>query len=264
MNLMGLNIKKITKSMTGHRQSFAFIVFLLLNPIFAQPGFSKSYSSAYKAYVSGNYTNAKSSAKAALSQSKNKKTKSDLHRLLGIIYYTEGNKLEARRNFSLAKFYYPRGRIARKDVLDNSVVSFFNSTRSAGTGKPAATYNVKPQKTKQTKLNKRPPREARKVRPKRPARTKNIASNSPKKAGTFIFIQSNANNASVLLDGIFSGQTNTKINSDPGTMQLKVFSPGYYDFSKSINLKKGTTNKIQVTLKTVSYTHLTLPTTPYV
>lgn len=190
---------------------------------------ASTYSEGNKRYMSGDFKGAEAALRQALPRTKAPKEKAKVHKLLGICEYMQNKKGPAAGNFKAALRLDPTTKISPDEVLDESIIGYFNAQR--GGAKPAATAGAKPA-----------PAAAAAVRTP-------IAGKAAKT--TSLLVKSNVPTASINIDGIFAGMVGNRIEADPGKMQLEVSAKGYITARINTKIHPNTENTIEVTLKKI-------------
>ena len=179
---------------------------------------STSYERGFQLYSKGRFNEAKKSLSKALSNTRQFKLKAKIYRLIGIIDYTNGRKKEARNAFVFAKNIDPKSKINPDQVLDESVIDFYNSIKVVTKKKSSKTVN------------------------------RGVRGNKAQKP-TFLFVSSAVKTGQVLLNGIISGSVNSNIEAKPGLNNVTVNSPGYYPLKFKAFVKANQLNKYSAKMK---------------
>ena len=199
---------------------------------------ASSYGVGYSKYQKGDFKGAELALRQALAKKMDRATMGKAFKLLGICQFMLGNKNAAAGSFRRALQVVPSTVISPSEVLDETVVPFFNSVR-AQVKKSAPTKPVAKKATKSV-----PPAKA--APPPAPAKT--IAGGNKPLKQTFLKVLSNVPNASVSIDGILAGQANSLINTDPGKVMIDVNAPGYRPRTVTINVTANQENTVTVNL----------------
>ncbi|MFK7874061.1 MAG: tetratricopeptide repeat protein [Oligoflexales bacterium] len=185
---------------------------------------ASDYSSGYSKYIRGDFAGAEADfRKAAATSSSTRKARA--LKMLGISHYMQGERTAAEQSFKQAKSLDPNIRIAPSEVLDESVLSFFNGVRS-------------PQ-TPQTK-------------PSQPSLRPTTIVQTPERIPTYIRIISNVRTARFLINGQPMGLVNKPTRIRPGVVQVEVTAPGYQRYVGPHRIKPGSDNAVRVTLLKIS------------
>lgn len=193
---------------------------------------ASTYAAGYSKYQKGDFKGAEVALRQSLRKKMNRATMGKTYKLLGICQYMLGNKNGATVSFRRAIQLVPATRVSPSEVLDETVVGFFNGVKSKF-GKAA-------QAKQATKVKSTKPAPA-------PAQPSSSSGSKPQKK-TFLKVLSNAPNASIAIDGILAGQANSLINTDPGKVTIEVTAPGYRPKTVSVNVTANQENTVTVTL----------------
>lgn len=90
----------------------------------------ESLEEGYQAYIKTNFTGAKEALTAALNNETNPNALTKIHKLLGIVHYMLSDLNEAARSFKLALSYNPNISILQSEVLDETIITFFNRIKT--------------------------------------------------------------------------------------------------------------------------------------
>lgn len=183
---------------------------------------ASTYATGNAKYQKGDFRGAETALKAALRKPLGRAEKAKTLKLLGICQYMLGDKNGAASSFKQALAAVPTLSVAASEVLDESVIGFFNAQKTA-------------------------PKSAAAPRPVAPGPAAGIASGKPLKQ-TFLKVLSNVTTAQVSIDGIIAGGVNSLINTDPGTVQIEVTATGYIPRKINVNVAKNRENAITVNL----------------
>lgn len=141
-----------------------------------------------------------------------------VYKYLGICQYMLKNKTSAELSFRKGLRYKSSLKINSSEVLDTSVINFFNKLKSAEL--------------------------AAKARRNRAKATKKA--NARKK--TTLLVKSNVE-GTIFLNGIFAGQTNKRIDSDPGKATIEITATGFRTRKFKINIVKFAQNQFTANLQ---------------
>lgn len=198
--------------------------------------FAAPYSAGEQKYQKGDFQGAEVALKAALGKRMSKANQAQTLKLLGICQFMLGNKGAAGTTFKRALAANQSLTIGQDEVLDESVIPFFNSQKGVKTDAAAA--------------HRAAPRAAPRPAPA-PVPVANKATGAAPKAlkQTFLKVQSNVASAQVSIDGIIAGSTNSLINTDPGKVQVEITSPGFISRRVNVNVVKDRENAVTVDLE---------------
>lgn len=188
-------------------------------PLMPQKAFGQSYQAGYSYYMKGKTAKAESALLKALKLTKRASEKAKIYKLLGIVQYMRNKKGAATTSFRRALAFNPRTSISSSEVLDTSVIAYFNQVKSM-----------------------RRPTKARRPAPKTTTARFGKPTNN-----TTILIQSNVR-ARVYIDGIITGNTGTVIEASPGRTVLTLKANGYKTKKLGINVRKNRQNGFRVTM----------------
>lgn len=196
---------------------------ILLSSLFSSRVIADAYSDGYNKYLQGDFSGAESAFKSALGPSLSDFEKGRIYKMLGISQYMQGKRAEAEGSFKNAKKVQPHITISASEVLDQTVLDFFNSVET-------------------------PKSQVQKAEPKAstPAPEKYVE--QEKKAR--LIVSSNISSAKVLLDNTQSITLNQEIELSPGTHTIEVSSyPDYATVKQDINLDANKLTKMNFTLR---------------
>lgn len=185
------------------------------------------YSAGEAKYQKGDFKGAAAALNAALAKKMAKPDQVRALKLLGICQFMLGQRPAAAQTFKRALAVDPGTTIASSDVLDDTVIPFFNAQKpspSQGTAKAS--------------------------KPVEKAPTPKVAGTAAKPLKmTYLKILSNVPTAQVSIDGIIAGSANGLINTDPGKVLVELSAPGYMGRKVNVNVVKDRENTITVNLE---------------
>ena len=236
MKILGKNLVLLHKIFLF---SLATSVLLLFPKISRNIVAAQNTKAAYQKYVTSDFVGAEKLFKQALGKARSSSDRAYIHKMLGITQYMQGKAKTARESFEMAKKISPNIEIQSTEVLDESVIRFFNSIKA-----PKPKPKPKPPKPKPKKITTAPkpppPRRApapRRLPPRRPPRAK-----APKvvvvEDNSFLEIRCNIRNAQVYIDGNSVGSADQVLKVTPGIRQVRITASGYRDRVKSVHVKK--------------------------
>lgn len=205
-----------------------------------------SFTTANTKYQKGDFKGAEHDLRSLLSTKQNQVERARTLKLLGICQYFEGDKASAGKTFKTALAQMPELTIEPGEVLDDSVIQFFNSLKSA---QPSARPGAQRDQARGPGLA-----SAAKSRPApqtpRPTGTSGTvdARGKPVKQ-TYLKVLSNVAKANVAIEGIIAGQVNSLINTDAGKVLVEVSAPGYPTRKVNVNITKDTENTVTIDLE---------------
>ncbi len=169
----------------------------------------------YQAYIKTDFTGARDKLIIAAQQEKNPVKLIKIYKLMGIVYYMLSNLNESAKAFNFALSYNPGIMITKGEVLDESVITFFNRIKAMRVSSQIP--NESQADTGQSKKNKK--KRYRIVKKRRPLTTREkIYAFLPFGSGQFMHRQ------------YFYGALS-------GTLQLSAFSYFFYINNKIDNSK---------------------------
>lgn len=185
------------------------IFFILLNSAIAR---GQSYDAGFAKYTMSDFKGAIASLQSALPRTRSPKEKAKIFKLRGICEYMLNQKSKASESFKSAIANDSATTISGDEVLDESVISFFNAQKANSQRTASQTRTPPPP------AGKAAPRYGTKVNTTR------------------IILRSNVNGAQVLLDGIIAGTTNNPIETQPGSLVATINAKGYMSRAIRINV----------------------------
>jgi hypothetical protein len=196
----------------------------------SSPIVAQSFNAGNKLYTKGDFKAAANAFKAALKNESSPMEKAKLHKYAGICEYMLGKTDLAGNNFKKALKLNPAISISQNEVLDESVIGFFNKSKTevaSARPAPAAPRPVrKPDAPAPAVAQVQPPQQGDKALKSKFGKPTKI---------TYLRVTSNVQDATVMVDGILSGNTNTLVEADPGTVVIEVSANGY--LSRKIRTK---------------------------
>lgn len=259
MRIESINSKLLTTPqsfISGLRQSFRVGLSLLVSVSLTFPtqAFGQSLAVGNAKYLRGDFKGAETSLIQALSTKPPAGESAKIFKLLGIAQYMQGNQAAASHSFSRALSLSPGLRIDPGEVLDESVIGFFDKKRTA------SAPSGKNQTNTASANQKRIPRSASPAT----APTKTAAAPGPKAAArdgssssrpakqTILKIQTNVVHAQISIDGILAGRSGELINTDPGVVPVEITAPGYVLKKLNVTITKDRENALNVTLEKIA------------
>ncbi len=195
---------------------------------------AQSYVLGARKYAKGDVKGAEAALIQATKRTKNRAELAKVYKLLGITQYMQNKKPQAAASFKAALGIDPRLTIKSDEVLDESVIPYFEAQRG---GKPAVAGQA-------------PGRRAP-AAVAAPARTP-TASKGPRYGkplnSTILLVTSNAPKASISIDGILAGMVNDRIETQAGTTVLQMKAPGFRTKNFKVTIRAGVENKFTLNL----------------
>lgn len=197
---------------------------------------AKTYSEGLKQYQGGNFAGAEKALVAAAAKGPSPAEKVKIYKLLGIVQYTRQNKKGARTSFLATLRIDKKARILKSEVLDESVISFFEDVRKEFMKGSVANSGGKAPQERTTPSG---------------LKTNNLTGTAPivktVEKQTLLLIETNVR-ATIILDGILAGTSGTTINADPGSHELRVEADGYETFKSKVNVVENRETTVQANL----------------
>ncbi len=189
--------------------------------------FGQSYSQGLILYQKGRVQQAEDVLKKAEKSAKNAGEKVEIYKLLGIVQYMQGNKSGAAQSFAQCLAIDPKQSISAGEVLDETVIPFFESIKaSRGSGANAAAAAA-PAATHE--------RAHAEFRYGRQVKT------------TILIVQSNVR-ASVYIDEILAGSSGAPLEIKEGKIEVAVQANGYRAQKQILPIRAKYENILTVTL----------------
>ncbi len=161
---------------------------------------ARTYAEGNKRYMTGDFKGAEAALRQALPTTRVAKDKAKVHKLLGICEYMLGKRTNAAANFQAALRLDPSTQISPAEVLDESVIAYFNAQKTPT--RPAA------------------------AKPATPARGNTPIAGKAAKT-TSLLVNSNVPGATITIDGILAGNVGNRIEADPGKLLLEIAAKGH-------------------------------------
>lgn len=200
--------------------------------LFSSKLYAQSLASSMKLYFNGDLNGTESSLNKALKTNLSNKDKAQAYKYLGIVQYSKGRKDQASSNFKKSLAINPKMVIVASEVLDETVIPFFNSIK-ASMPKTAARSN----------------QVGKSVNPVGVGGASTSSSRYSSKAKrTTLFVKSNVKSATVMIGGILAGSVNSVLDVSPGKQKIEVSSPGYITKRISVNVVVNNANSITADL----------------
>lgn len=184
---------------------------------------SQSYSAGYNKYVQGDFEGAEKSFQVTLNKRLTTAEKARIYKMLGITQYMQGKRIAAEASFQTAKGLNPFMNISPSEVLDESVVTFFNTIEA----------------------------------PKGPKFPSTGTQNNAQ--GTFLKVYANPSYSQVAVDGVNLGRAGGLIKVKPGFHNIEISAKGYKTHSQPIDVKENQVNNISINLAKVTDTSIAKP-----
>jgi hypothetical protein len=192
--------------------------------------YGQSYQAGYKKYTLGDMTGAEAALLKATKTSLSPADKAQTYKLLGIVQYSQGKKRPAAASFKMALASNPALTISGSEVLDSSVIGFFDKIKASF--KPTAKRSVRPAATSNSAAVSAP-----------------TAPRGGKAPGiTRLLVKSNAPSAEIFIDGIIVGNTGNELDIPPGSTVVTLKAKGFKTKTFKMNIKPGRVNQFNLKL----------------
>ncbi|MBI2601939.1 MAG: hypothetical protein HYW48_02690 [Deltaproteobacteria bacterium] len=178
---------------------------------------AQSYEAGLNLYLAHDFEGAERAFTQALNRTQAQGEQAKLYKMLGISQYMQGKRLEAAKSFENAKKLQPNIKIEAAEVIDKSVLDFFDSIES-----PSPTPLL--------------PKEKPKEHPRL----------------TQVIILSNAVEGQVVVDGIHRGKVGDLLTVEPGERTVEVYAVGYESRTAKFNVQAKGLNKFTFRLDRAS------------
>ncbi len=217
MNIIQPGLQKLAAKA---RIIFTLTVFLatLTNTALAQ-----AWKPGQQLLMRNNAKGAEAQLKAALKKAKTRPELAETYKYLGVAQFMTGNKNAAVASFQKAKITNPAIKLKDNEVVDESVIPFFNAVKASSTQ-----AGTNPQ-----------------------AGSRGAAVSKKPSNRTILKVLSNAPNSSVRIDGIAHGSAGDEIDVDPGTVVIEVAAPGHRSARNSVRLEKNKTSVVKINLEKI-------------
>ncbi len=191
--------------------------------------YAQDYPTGLARYLQKDFARAESVFQQVATHAPSNAERAQALKMLGLSQYMQGKRSESAESIKLAKRLVPSLSLAPREVLDDSVIDFYNSIEAPAIVEPVA-----------------PPVVVKEVKPKKvqaPPPVKKI------EKATELLVLSNALEAKVMVDGYFRGRVGDLIAVDPGEHSIEVYAANYHNFTQSVYLKKSTITKVRAQLE---------------
>lgn len=205
-----------------------FLFFLVFSSLSTTIRAKNPITSAYELFNKKEFHAAEEAFKSGLKHSTNK---AEIYKLIGLCQYLQGERTNARANFTKAKELNPRIAIESTYISRYPGVSDFFSKIKVPRKVVTPRSEVRPQPQKQA------------------------IQASRKVLITKIIINSNAKNGKVVIDGIVAGDVGKWLTISPGYHQVKVVAKGYQSKKKKIYTQKGQKRDVTINLDVIPTVH---------
>jgi hypothetical protein len=217
--------------------------------VFPPAAVAQSFAVGNAKYQRGDFKGAEQSLIQALGARPSPAESAKILKVLGISQYMLGNLNGAAASFTKALSISPSLRVSGGEVLDESVIAFFEKQRAnlASTGK----RETPPRRAQAPRNTKKTPA-TQSASSKQPTPSRSVASRdgngSTQTKKTVLKVLSNVAGAQISIDGILAGRPGELINTEPGVVPVEVKATGYITKSVSVNITKDRENTITVNL----------------
>ena len=226
-------------------------LFLMLSP---QELSGQTYQDGYKKYTMGDMVGAQKALMPALrNPAANTAERAQTYKLLGIVQYQMNKKDQAATSFKAAIALNAALSIKPDEVLDGSVIDFFNKVKSAYRNAPppkvAASAAASPPEAAPASGAKGDRAKGDGTKAGAPT-TRAFGEKSGK--STRLLVHSNAPGASILIDDILVGSAGRDLEVNPGSVTLTLKANGYKPKTFRMAIKKGALNQVDLNLEKVA------------
>ena len=187
----------------------ALILFCVLSIGVSTSSFSQLYSDAYQFYIMGEFYKSELAYLKELREYPTGYKKSKIYKMLGIAQYMQGKKVDAARSFYYSKRLNPYTKIKESEVIDASVINFFESISRENPTLPSALFQ---------------------------------------KSKTYVRFIIKPSTATLLINGK-AAQINRLVEIAPGKYTFQVYAKNYLSHVQTILVKDGQINNIPLSLK---------------
>lgn len=207
-------------------------IYLLLSLLFGGLStnlLAQDYPTGFARYLQSEFATAEGIFQNLLASGEMpKKERAQTLKVLGLAQYMQGKRNEAADSFKLAKKLSPLIRIQKNEILDETVLDFFNSIEAPA---PSIEEEVVPKK------------KTRKAVAPEPVEQK------AEPVPTNILIISNVIEGRIIIDGFFRGRVGDTIPIDPGTHSVEVYANGYQNEVQTLQIEASHLNKFTFKLE---------------
>ena len=183
---------------------------VLMTPQFAV---AQSFKAGFDLYSRGDFSAAERAFASA--RGKDRTEQANILKFKGISQYMQKKLPQARESFRQTLQINPRSTIDAGEVLDESVIAFFNQQKSSASPPVAKRAVNKPQPVLKT---------------------------------TYLKINSNVSKASILIEGILAGQSGSLLEVKPGIVEVQLNASGYVSKKARIQIIANRENSVQIDL----------------
>lgn len=205
---------------------------------------AQSYDLALKHYFAGEFSTSEGIILEMLKAKQTAAKKAQLYKMLGLNQYMQGKRAEATGSFQKAKSLSPKIQITSLEMIDSTVLDFFNSIET-----PAAAEPEKVEPTPIPQATHKKPRKETVVTKQETGPTK-------------LLILSNVINARVVVDGVTRGRVGDLIPIDPGYHNVDIYATGYVNELQTLNMEAGQLNRYTITLEKIPEETAPTPISP--
>lgn len=192
---------------------------------------AQSFAVGYMKYQKGDFPGAEAALAQALKTARNASERAKMLKFRGIAQHMQGNTNGARSSFKEALGLFPTLTINPSDVLDETVIQFFNDVRTAVSAEG-------PKTKRETTAG---------------VASANSTGNASDKVTkvTLLKVISTPSETQVSIDGILAGRSGELINTNPGTVPVTITAPGYEAKELNVTIAKNRENIVKIVLDKV-------------
>lgn len=194
------------------KKSRAALLVLAVACLSSVQAVAQNYTTGYNRYVEGDFVNAEKAFKKAMKKVKSKSELARILKMIGISQYMQGKRVNARKSFAKCLKLDPKMTINANEVLDESVVHFFESINSNKSDSNSSTASSQSQ-------------------------------------GSTVKILANVKEATVKIDGKDFGSQGKELKIPAGIHELEVSAKGYIPSAQPIEVQANKINIFQVLLE---------------
>lgn len=194
---------------------------------------AQTYVLGARKYAKGDIKGAEAALIQATKHTRNRAELAKVYKLLGITQFMQNKKPQAAGSFKTALSIDPRLTIKPDEVLDESVIPYFEAQRKATRPVAAAP--------------RRAPTPPPKAPAAAPARKTGPTYGKPLNT-TILVVTSNAPKGQISIDGILAGQVGDRIETQAGTTVLQMKAPGYRTKNFKVTIRANRENRFALNL----------------
>lgn len=208
------------------------MIFLMISS-YSRTASSQVWAPGKNLLMNGNYKMAEQSLTKAATASRSKKDQAESLKFLGVAQFMLSKKPQAMQTFKKALKINPALKLSDSEVADESVIPFFDQSRSPSPSSTTAAKPIEPAGSSGKNLAPNP-------------RGKLAVAKSIK---TLVKVNSNVPGAQVSIDGIAYGDVGSDLEIQPGAIVLEISAAGYNTKAVKIEVAPKTSNTVRVDLE---------------